>query len=196
MTSHRSGLPRLQQWTRCPRTSRVAAALTACLSLAACTQASGVGDKAAAASDTQMRARSADPRARDTDLGPLPHGSVIFDGPRGTWVIDVELARSEAERNRGLMWRRELKPDHGMLFLFESESVLSFWMHNTLIALDMLHLDENRVVVGVVANAPPQTDSPRVTGKPARYLLEVSAGEAAAHAIGPGAKARFVGVPE
>jgi len=94
------------------------------------------------------------------------------------------------------MWRRELAPDHGMLFLFEDERVQSFWMHNTLLSLDMIHLGQGREVVGVVAHAEPRTDTPRSVGKPARYVLEVGAGEAAAHAIAPGALARFVGVQE
>ena len=69
-------------------------------------------------------------------------------------------------------------------------------MHNTLIALDMIFLDEGRAVIGVVANAPPQTDTPRTVGRPSRYVVEVAAGDAAVHAVGPGTRAVFIGVPE
>ena len=140
--------------------------------------------------------RAQDPRDQGAKQGPLAHGTVVLETARGTWVIDVELARTPEERARGLMWRRDLPQDHGMLFLFEEERVQSFWMHNTLIALDMIHLDQDRSVVGVVAHAEPRTDTPRSTGKPARYVLEVGAGEAAAHAVGPGQQARFLGVSE
>ena len=120
----------------------------------------------------------------------------MLETARGTWVVDVELARTPEARARGLMWRRDLPPDHGMLFLFDEDRVQSFWMHNTLIALDMIHLDQGRVVAGVVAHAEPHTDTPRTIGKPARYVLEVGAGEAAAHAVGPGVQARFLGFAE
>ena len=71
-----------------------------------------------------------------------------------------------------------------------------FWMHNTLISLDMIHLGEDRAVVGVIAHAPPQTDTSRVLGKPSRYVVEVGAGEAAVHGVGPGTRAVFIDVPE
>ena len=69
-------------------------------------------------------------------------------------------------------------------------------MHQTLIALDLIYLGDDRRVVGVVANAEPRTDTPRTVGKPSRYVVEVSAGEAAAHAIGPGTHAVFVDIQE
>lgn len=170
--------------------------LVLALLCAACTEASGRPGAARSDSGSPAKSRAQDPRDESGDVGPIDHGTVIFDGPRGTWVIDVELARTPEQRARGLMWRKELAPDHGMLFLFEDERPQSFWMHNTLIALDMLHLDQGRAVVGVIAHAQPRTDTPRAVGKPARYVLEVGAGEAAAHAIGVGAQARFVGVQE
>jgi len=126
----------------------------------------------------------------------LPRGAVRFETQRGPWVVKVEVARTDADRARGLMFRRELPADTGMIFVFESSEEHSFWMHNTLIALDMIFLDENRRVVGVVANAAPQTDTPRTVGKPSRYVVEVAGGEAAAHAVGPGVQAAFIDVAE
>jgi uncharacterized membrane protein (UPF0127 family) len=126
----------------------------------------------------------------------LPQGTVRFETPRGPWLLKVEVASDEASRARGLMFRRALEPDRGMIFVFPSTEEHSFWMHNTLIGLDMIFLDDTRAVVGVVANAAPQTDTPRTVGKPSRYVVEVSAGEAAAHAVGPGTRAAFVDVPE
>jgi uncharacterized membrane protein (UPF0127 family) len=121
-------------------------------------------------------------------------GTILFDTPLGVWSVEAEIARTPEERARGLMFRRELLPDRGMVFVFERAAVQSFWMHDTLLALDMIHLDDDRIVVGVVANAAPRTDTPRTVHRAARYVLEVSAGEAAAHGVGPGVRARFVGI--
>ena len=59
------------------------------------------------------------------------------------------------------MFRRSLDADRGMIFIFPTTEEHSFWMHNTLLALDMIFLDETRQVIGVVANAAPQTDTPQ-----------------------------------
>jgi uncharacterized protein len=126
----------------------------------------------------------------------MPQPAVRFETPRGPWVVRVELARNDAQRTRGLMFRRELPQDQGMLFVFDETSEHSFWMHNTLIPLDLIFLAEDRHVVGVVANAAPQTDTQRTVKKPSRYVVEVSGGEAAAHGIGPGTPTVFVAVEE
>ena len=125
-----------------------------------------------------------------------PPGAVRFETPRGPWVVRVELARNDEQRTRGLMFRRELPQDQGMLFVFDETSEHSFWMHNTLIPLDLIFLAEDRRVVGVVANAAPQTDTQRTVKKPSRYVVEVSGGEAAAHGIAPGTPTVFVAVEE
>jgi uncharacterized protein len=126
----------------------------------------------------------------------LEQGAVRFDTARGSWVVRVEVAGDEGSRARGLMYRRSLEPDRGMIFVFPGSEEHTFWMHNTLIALDMIFLDESRAVIGVVANAAAQTDTPRTVGKASRYVVEVAAGEAAAHAVGPGTRAVFIGIPE
>lgn len=94
------------------------------------------------------------------------------------------------------MFRRSLEPDHGMIFLFDTTTEHGFWMHNTFIALDLIFVGEDRKVVGVVENAAPQTDTVRTVHEPSRYVIEVSGGEAAAHAVGSGAKVVFIDVPE
>ena len=94
------------------------------------------------------------------------------------------------------MYRQHLPPDDGMVFVMGKVKDWSFWMHNTLIPLDMIYLGDDRRVVGVVANAEPSTDTQRTVGKPSRYVVEVGGGEAAAHAVGPGTRAVFVAVDE
>ncbi|HZX94390.1 MAG TPA: DUF192 domain-containing protein [Myxococcales bacterium] len=127
---------------------------------------------------------------------PAATGSVRFDTPRGPWVVKVEIANDDATRTRGLMFRRSLEPDHGMIFVFPASADHNFWMHNTLISLDLIFLDDTRAVLGVVANAAPQTDTLRGVGKPSRYVIEVAGGEAAVHAVAAGTRAAFVDVPE
>ena len=124
----------------------------------------------------------------------LSQGAVRFETARGPWVVRVEIVGDDASRARGLMYRRSLEPDRGMIFVFPATEEHTFWMHNTLIALDMIFLDESRSVIGVVANAAPQTDALRGVGKPSRYVVEVAAGEAVAHAVGRGTRAAFVGI--
>ena len=125
----------------------------------------------------------------------LPQGAVRFETPRGPWVVRVEIANSDEARTRGLMYRRDLPQDRGMIFVFPATEEHVFWMHNTLIGLDLIFLGEDRTVAGVVTAAP-QTDTPRTVGKPTRFVVEVSAGEAAAHAVGPGTHAAFIDIPE
>ena len=126
----------------------------------------------------------------------MPQPAVRFETPRGAWVVQVEVALTDQQRARGLMFRRDLPRDRGMLFIFDETSEHPFWMRNTLIALDLIYLADDRRVVGVVTNAEPRTDTPRTVGKPSRYVVEVGGGEAAAHAVGPGTRAVFLGVEE
>jgi uncharacterized membrane protein (UPF0127 family) len=90
--------------------------------------------------------------------------------------VTVELARSDEERTRGLMHRRELAPEAGMLFFFSESEERAFWMKNTLIPLDMLFIDDGGRLVGLVERAEPLTTSPRDPGVPSRYVLEVNGG--------------------
>src|SRR5205085_1115655 len=106
--------------------------------------------------------RSAAPREEPN----VPEPAIRFDTSRGTWVVKVEIARTEAEQSRGLMFRTDLPRDRGMLFIFEVPDEHAFWMHNTLIPLDMIFLGEDRAVVGIVSNAAPHTDTLRSVHKP------------------------------
>lgn len=109
--------------------------------------------------------------------------------------VTVEIARTEEERARGLMYRTSLPADSGMLFLFEESTVQRFWMRNTLLPLDMLFLDEAGVVVGIVERAEPLTDTPRGVDLPSRYVLEVNGGWCRAKGVRPGDRVRFENVP-
>ena len=106
-------------------------------------------------------------------------------------MIAVEVARTSDELMRGLMFRRELGADSGMLFIFGQEDVRRFWMHNTYIPLDMVFLDAHRVVVGIEENAVPLDETSRGPDAPAQYVVEVRGGAAKQHGLGVGARAEF-----
>jgi uncharacterized protein len=114
-------------------------------------------------------------------------------GARAT--VTVELARTDAEREHGLMGRRTLDEEAGMLFLFEGSEPRAFWMKNTLIPLDMIFIDDGGRVAGIVREAAPLTLTPRSPGVPARYVLEVRGGWAERHGVAAGDRVRFEGVP-
>jgi uncharacterized membrane protein (UPF0127 family) len=110
-------------------------------------------------------------------------------------VVQVELARTPAERSRGLMERRELGADAGMLFVFDETSDHAFWMKNTLIPLDMIFIAEDGRIAGIVARAVPGDLSPRSVRAASRYVLEVNGGWSEAHGVGAGDRVRFEDVP-
>jgi uncharacterized membrane protein (UPF0127 family) len=121
-----------------------------------------------------------------------PAARVVIETRAGArHAVAVEVVRTDAERQRGLMDRRELAPEAGMLFLFEETAEHPFWMKNTLLPLDMLFLGEDGRVNGIVERAVPGDLTPRTAGGPSRYVLEVNGGWAAAHGVAPGDRARF-----
>lgn len=120
---------------------------------------------------------------------------VVIPAPAGDVSVTVEIAATPAKRNFGLMYRKDLGPDAGMLFVFDETSEHSFWMKNTPLPLDMIFLDEDRRIVGIVRDATPFTTTSRTVGKPSRYVLEVHGGFSAKHGLADGAQARFEGFP-
>jgi uncharacterized protein len=111
-------------------------------------------------------------------------------------AVTVDIAHTPDQIQRGLMFRRSMPADHGMLFLMGEERVHSFWMRNTYIALDMIFIGKDMKVAGVVENTTPLTDDSRRVDTPSYYVLEVNAGWARAHHIGPGTPVRFKNVRE
>jgi hypothetical protein len=109
--------------------------------------------------------------------------------------VDVEIARTEPERRKGLMDRASLPENAGMLFIFDETSVHSFWMKDTLVPLDMIFVDEEGRIVGIVESAAPGTLAARTVGAPSRYVLEVNGGWARARGVRAGDRVRFEDVP-
>jgi uncharacterized protein len=108
----------------------------------------------------------------------------------------VELADSPEERSRGLMFREDMAPDAGMLFVYESPRQASFWMKNTLIPLDMIFADATGRVTRVHSNAVPGDLTPINGGTGVLFVLEINGGLAARLGITPGAELRHPAVPQ
>lgn len=124
----------------------------------------------------------------------------------GLWVevggerYVVEVADDDAERARGLMFRDALPAGRGMLFLHEREEPLAYWMKNTRIPLDILYFDSKRRLVTQQRDVPPcaleNACPPYPSRAPARYVLELNAGEAARLGLSDGAELRLgPGIP-
>ncbi|MCX6724122.1 MAG: DUF192 domain-containing protein [Candidatus Staskawiczbacteria bacterium] len=115
----------------------------------------------------------------ETLIAPAPNqnqlGSVCFNDN----CFQVELAKTKAERDRGLMYRKELGKDKGMLFVFDKSGIYPFWMKDTLIPLDMIWIDSNSKVVFIAHNVQPCKSliCPSVfPAARAKYVLEVNSG--------------------
>jgi uncharacterized membrane protein (UPF0127 family) len=117
--------------------------------------------------------------------GKLPVVRVSFPDAGGIGV-DAELVRSEHDSMRGLMYRKSLGTERGMLFDLQVRDDHKFWMHNTCIPLDLLYIDQDGLLVGIVENAPTLNDESRGVGCPSRWVLEVNAGWSRRHGVKAG----------
>jgi uncharacterized membrane protein (UPF0127 family) len=122
--------------------------------------------------------------------------TVVIHASRETASVRVEIADTPDKRATGLMYRRALAPEAGMLFLFPAATPQKFWMKNTPLPLDMIFIGPTRKIVGIVADAKPFTTNPLGVDEPSQYVLEVNAGFAAKHGLAAGDQVEFLRVPE
>jgi uncharacterized membrane protein (UPF0127 family) len=101
-------------------------------------------------------------------------------------AFTVEIARTPAQQEHGLMERRALAPDAGMLFPFDPPAPASFWMRNTLIPLDMIFIRPDGTIARVAANTVPLSETPVGVEEPVTAVLELAGGRAAALGIREG----------
>lgn len=110
---------------------------------------------------------------------------------------NVEIADEDTERQIGLSGRKSLESNNGMLFVFEEKGKYSFWMKNTLIPLDIIFIDDNKIV-HIVKNAQPveEGEEAQIYQSPedANFVLEVNAGEADKHKFKVGDEVTFSGI--
>lgn len=98
----------------------------------------------------------------------------------------VEVARNDADRAQGLMYRRSMAPDQGMLFDFGRVEPVSMWMQNTYLPLDMLFIRQDGTIARIAANTEPLSTRTIPSGEPVLAVLELNAGTAAKLGIKPG----------
>ncbi|OPY83539.1 MAG: hypothetical protein A4E65_00509 [Syntrophorhabdus sp. PtaU1.Bin153] len=125
-------------------------------------------------------------------------GTIVFYDTKGLerCKFVTELAVTESQHARGLMHRVSLRDDTGMLFIFNNEELRHFWMRNTLIPLDLVFIDSQRIVVSVHCDARPLDESAITSRFPARYVLEINAGLVSKCGIGSGMRVRFDNLPQ
>ncbi len=119
------------------------------------------------------------------------HEQFVVQAPKAT--LTLEIARTEAQREYGLMNRHSLAPHTGMVFVFPTDAQVAFWMKDTLIPLDMVFVGHNGTVRKIFSDVPvvdpglPDDKIPLETGR-ANYVIELAAHEAAADGIIVGTK--------
>lgn len=124
------------------------------------------------------------------ELRDLPQSSVQLVTDSGSHRFKVWVAATEESQQRGLMFVRELPPQHGLLFLFPEPRHTSFWMKDTLLALDIIFIAADGRVARIVAGAQPLSLEPMDSGTPVKAALEVVAGTAARIGLKPGDRVR------
>ena len=108
----------------------------------------------------------------------------------------VEIADTPSKRAMGLQYRRDLAAHRGMLFLFPVEGRQSFWMKNTPLPLDMIFINRERKIAGIVERTVPFSLDSRSVNAPSQYVLEINGGLSERHGIKVGDPVRFENVPQ
>ena len=168
------------------RPRRGLTALVGALSLlAACAQ-----EPAAQESTTHVAAAA--PAAASTPtagaVGQPPVGFEALEAvtPAGRTRFFVEIADTDAEREKGLMFRKEVPPDRGMLFDFKTPREVAFWMKNTLIPLDIIYIRTDGTVLSIARNTTPLSETPIPSGGPVVGVLELAGGRTGEIGLMPG----------
>ena len=112
--------------------------------------------------------------AQDAASGPTELLSIV--GRQGRHVFAVEVMRTDADRSRGLMYRRTMAPDHGMLFDFQASAPVAMWMKNTYLPLDMLFIRPDGSIARIATNTEPLSTKVIPSGEPVVAVLELNAG--------------------
>jgi uncharacterized protein len=95
---------------------------------------------------------------------------------KGPHAFRVEVARTPQEQAKGLMFRTEMGPDEGMLFPYDQPQVLSFWMRNTVLSLDLVFIDQQHRIINVAENAVPYSEESILSAAPGVAVLELNGG--------------------
>ena len=155
--------------------------------LAACSERPSA-QPAPAASQTPAAAASAPAKAPIGAVGEAPAGFEALETvtPSGRTRFFVEIADNDAERERGLMFRKSLAPDRGMLFDFKTPREVAFWMKNTLIPLDIIYIRTDGTILSIARNTTPLSEAPIPSGGPVVGVLELAGGRTGEISLMPG----------
>lgn len=118
----------------------------------------------------------------------LPTESITIDSALGPQRFKVQVATEWPQQETGLMYRKQMPPNEGMLFDFHQPQMMSFWMKNTLIPLDILFIRADGTVSSIAANAKPLSLRSIRSTEPVQAVLEINGGRAAALHIREGAR--------
>lgn len=122
------------------------------------------------------------------------HGALDIQSAGGKYHFAVELATKLDQQEQGLMFRRTLAPDAGMLFLYDGDHEIQMWMKNTLIPLDMIFIKADGTISHIAERAVPQSLAIIGSGGPARAVLELNGGTAARLGLKPGDRVLYPGL--
>jgi uncharacterized membrane protein (UPF0127 family) len=123
--------------------------------------------------------------------GAAEQGTLEIATKTGVRVFSIELAVTDEERAKGLMFRKEVPEGYGMLFDFKKEQQVSMWMKNTLVSLDMIFISDNGRIARVAERTTPESEAIISSGQPVRAVLEVVAGTARKMGIAAGDKVAY-----
>jgi uncharacterized membrane protein (UPF0127 family) len=119
---------------------------------------------------------------------PLPVTSVTIDSDHGAVAFKVEIAADSQSQEYGLMNRKAMAPDAGMLFDFHRSECQVFWMKDTILSLDIIFIRADGTISSIAANAVPYSTTQIPSMEPVRAVLELNGGRSAALGIVPGQK--------
>jgi len=120
------------------------------------------------------------------ELQQFPKSELTIVSVTGRHRFKVEVAETPEQMVQGLMFRRSLAPDAGMLFDYKQPTAATMWMRNTLIPLDMLFVDTQGKIVNIQQRAVPQSDNVIAAAAPVRAVIELNGGTAERLSIAPG----------
>jgi uncharacterized membrane protein (UPF0127 family) len=130
----------------------------------------------------------------DTDYVFKKEGTLTFTDSLGNVKtrIDIQIADNEYDRELGLMFRKHMQENRGMLFIFPQEGIQSFWMHNTYIPLDMIFVNAQDKIVTIQNADKTLSDQTYSSIKPAQFVIEVNLGFAKKYGLKVGDKISWI----
>jgi uncharacterized membrane protein (UPF0127 family) len=119
---------------------------------------------------------SAEPVSAQEPQTDLPVEDLVIQSGNTEHSFEAEVAATDRQRSMGLMFRKEMPEQRGMLFLFEGEGDRYFWMKNTPLPLDIIFIDAKGTIVSIAANTTPFSEDVIPSIGPAKFVFEINAG--------------------